>query len=311
MMKRNAMVAWLVGLMLVGTALMGCGEDADDGGSDDGNNTANNAGNNDGGPAHEVDAEIDGGTSDGEVEGESEENIPNQFFAAVAGGELVVFLTSSQGQVINFVADTGFGQIPGNFDVSSDLGEAGFLSVTSPGGVQTGRNGSITVSTCPNPSGTTVTGRFNNITLVNELTGEDDGVLSGSFRATVVNTDGSADCAPPPANNDANNDGGGPSPGPSCSNDTCDGPCCPYLPDLQACNLACIANECMDIANPFGCVECLQGCPEEVGMTEDQACMDAFNALGQCSVRNECEFGDLEDDACLAENCCEEYRATF
>ncbi|NQW62040.1 MAG: hypothetical protein HQ461_04345, partial [Deltaproteobacteria bacterium] len=61
-----------------------------------------------------------------------------------------------------------------------------------------------------------------------------DGTLSGSFRATVVNSDGSANCAAPVETDTGTVDtgtadtGGG---GGSCAAhpEVCPGPCCPYL----------------------------------------------------------------------------------
>ena len=80
--------------------------------------------------------------------------------------------------------------------------------------------------------------------------------------------------------------------------------------DLCTTGDSCQTGVCMDIGSFFECVTCLEGCPEESGMTGDASCWTPYQELMSCGATHGCE-GDLENDVCLANNCCDEYRAVF
>lgn len=296
--------------LLVALSLGACAEEGDGSGSGGGNNGSNNGANNGAGagPDYQVEGEISGGSMAGSVDSESEQSQAMQYSAVVFENELSVYLATPSG-ILFFKYDTGSQEIPGAVSVGRELDGPGFLTLTTATGVFEGDGGQIRVDLCPNDQGTTITGQISGVGLVNALDGSSDGSLTASFRATVVQSDASAMCAPV----SSNNGGGGEdvSPGGQCENNTCDGPCCPYLPAYQQCILSCTTNECQNVADPFGCFNCLTGCLEESGMLDDAACSEPLMDLAQCSNENGCEGGDLTEDECIANNCCAEHKATF
>jgi hypothetical protein len=300
--KKGAAIAMA---LLVALAMGACGEDGDGGGSGDGGGDNGGAG---AGPDYQVDGEIEGGSMAGSVDSESDQSQAMQNSAVVFENELSVYLATPSG-VLFFKYDSGSQEIPGAVSVARDLDGPGFLTLTTGAGIFEGEGGQIRVDLCPNDGGTTVTGQISGVNLVSVLDESDGGSLTASFRATVVQTDASAMCAPV----SSNNDGGGEdvSPGGQCENNTCDGPCCPYLPAYQQCVLSCTTNECQNVADPFGCFNCLSGCLEESGMLGDAACSQPLMELAQCSSDNGCEGGDLTEDECIASNCCAEHKAVF
>ncbi|MCB9544078.1 MAG: hypothetical protein H6703_16745 [Myxococcales bacterium] len=260
------------------------------------------------GPANEVDARVEGGSAAGDVDGQSEQSVEGQYHAVVNEGRLDVFLASERG-VIYFTVDTGTAPIPGSYPAGRALDGAGHLTFTTPMGIFESDGGSIRVSGCPNEAGARVTGRFEGVSLVNVMTDGADGTLDGEFTATIVLTDGSAQCMDDGGMGGMGGGGGGGiSPGPQCANDTCDGPCCPFIPPFQECALGCFQNSCMDPFNPQPCITCLDECYRP--MREDPNCGPRIEALDRCSQENECD-ASLEDNPCVAANCCDEYRGAF
>lgn len=299
--------------VLMAGGLTGCGDDGAGGGAGGGDSAD--------GPANEVSASVEGGESAGSVEGASEESEQGLYHGAVLGGQLIVSLASGQGDVLFFELDTAFGQAPGGFRASRQSDGAAFLTYTTASGtpaIYESNGGQITVDQCPNEADSIVTGSFDDVALINSLTEGDGGVLNGQWRVVVVSSDGSADCVPEPednndANNDVNNggdDGGNNDSGGACENDTCDGPCCPYLPALESCVQGCFSDECLGFDAQL-CADCLDGCYEESGMLGDPACATPLEALLECSEANQCDDGDASGEACVAENCCEEDQAAF
>jgi hypothetical protein len=262
------------------------------------------------GPANEVDARIEGGSAAGEVEGESEASAEGQYYAVVNAGRLDVFLASATG-IIYFTVDTNTAPLPGSFPAGREVDGAGHLTFTGAMGILESDGGSIQVTGCPNEVGARVTGRFEGITLYNVATSSADGTLDGEFAATIAVSDGSAQCMDDGGMGGMGGmggAGGGISPGPQCPNDTCDGPCCPLIPPYETCSLACIQNQCMDPFNPQPCITCLDECFRP--LREDPACGPALEDLERCGIENECDPG-LEDNACIAANCCDEYRSAL
>ena len=56
------------------------------------------------------------------------------------------------------------------------------------------------------------------------------------------------------------------------------------------------------------CVTCMTDC--EKPMRDDPECGAAYSAMDTCVQTNMCDVG-LEENPCLAANCCDEYRAMF
>lgn len=262
------------------------------------------------GPANEVKGQVSGGSAAGTVEGESEASQQGLYHGAVVGGELLVYLASADGSILHLKVDTAFGEIPGSFSVGRALDGAGFVTYTHAlaGQILEGEGGSITVNQCPNEVGAVVTGEVSGVDLVSPVTESPDGTFDGSWRVTIVSSDGSAKCkvvADPDPD---------PEPGPtgttSCTNEACDGPCCPYLLPLQQCFLGC-TDLCADPTKAFECLGCFEGCPDESGITGDAECKSAWQALDQCGTAAGCSDFDAAEDECMAAACCTEYRAAF
>ena len=284
--------------------------DGDGGGSGNNDGTGGSAAGGGGGPANEVNANIEGGMSSGAVSGSSEMSVPDQYYAAVADGALTVFLATESG-IVQFTVDTGEQQAPGSYTVSEDLGGQADLSITAPTGIHMGTGGTISLSECPNESAR-VTGRFDNVSLKNVATDAADGALSGTWAATVVQSDGSANCAPPPPMMGGGGmmGGGEPglSPGPMCPNEVCDGACCPLMPGLAACTQQCLPTQPGMVPDFEALATCVADC-EQV-LFDDPNCGPPFTALVRCIEVNECER-TLEENPCLAANCCDEFTAAF
>ena len=280
-----------------------CG--GDDASETDGNNGSSNANSANSGPANEIEGSVEGGSQPGSVSASSETSTPSQNYGAVADKVLTVFLASANG-IISFTVDTETGEAPGSYAVGSDLDGPAYLTWTAPGGIFEGASGTIQLDTCPNDANTRVTGRLQNIGLTNTITMAGEGTLDATFAVTIVQSDGSAVCTQKPSGN-SENGSSGPSPGPQCSNDVCDGPCCPFLPAFTTCILDC-QGTCSDPLMFMACVSCMTDC--EKPMRDDPECGSAFTALETCAQTNMCDPG-LEDNTCIAANCCDEYRGMF
>ena len=266
------------------------------------------------GPANEVNAKIEGGSADTEVKGESEDSQEGMYFATVAGGELTVYLASSAGEVIFFTVDTNQVTVPGDASVNGELTGPAYITYTAGITINEGNSGSITVSNCPNTVGTVVKGSFNNIGMLDTSTETANGTFSGDYRATIVTSDGSAQCAEEPdpetdAIDDISTDVG-PSPGPACVNDSCDGPCCPYIEPIGTCQVGCTTGVCTT-EDLMGCMNCMSNCIIDSGLPDDEACMTPLTPLTECSKTHQCEGNIYGEDECLATFCCEEYKAAF
>lgn len=281
-------------------ALAACGDDAT--GTADGSGGGGGLGSDPGaGPANEVDAEVSGGSAAGSVDGESETSAEGQYYGALLDGTLSIVLASNGG-VIAITAEVRDNEVPGSVAVDRTLGQNATVTYTTPMGIFEGNGGTITVNQCPNEAGV-ITGTFNNIPLVNVATESGDGSLSGDWRVTIASSDASATCVEIDTGG-----GGGGGGGATCENEVCDGPCCPYVQPLANCQFECIGG-CL--ANPQACVECMAGCPEEVGMLDDAECSSAWQAAESCADAAGCDVMSDDYDACTEANCCDEFSAAF
>lgn len=290
------------------------------GSSDTGTSSDTGAG---AGPAYEVNATVSGGSTPSSFTGSTETAVEGQFTASVFQGALIVNLASADGTVISFQVDTTGAQLPGSVAITGAPPEGTWLTTTGASGVRESSGGAIRVGQCPNTVGTTISGSFENVTLNNVATQSPDGTLSGSFRATVVNSDGSAICAAPVETDTGTVDTGtSDADGGSCAAnpDVCTGPCCPYLEPYGTCLSGCIF-----AGNPFDpatIAACAISCKDDSGITGDAACNGPWIALEQCDTDNGCS--QLQEtpacnadnncdptELCLLDNCCAQTIAVF
>lgn len=289
-----------------------------DSGSGGGNNSGAGAG-----PDYQVDATVSGGTGGGSVSGSTETPVEGQNTASVFQGSLIVNLAGSDGTILSFHVDTNGSQIPGSVAITGAPPDGTWLTATGPTGIRESSSGSIRVGQCPNTVGTTVTGSFENIALNNVSTQSPDGTLTGTFRATIVTSDGSANCAAPVETDTGVADtGAGDAGGGTCAanTETCTGPCCPYVEPYGNCLSGCIF-----AGNPFDpatIAACAASCKDDAGITGDAACNGAWTALEQCDAANGCS--QLEETPacnadnncdptqnCLLDNCCGQWLSAF
>jgi hypothetical protein len=305
----------VIAVALAGFLVFGCGDDGGGSGGDGaggaGAGGTSGGGGSNSGPANEINGSVEGGNQAGPVNGSSEESAPELNYGAVADQLLTVSLASPERGLMVFTVNTATGEAPGTFPVGDDLSGPATLTWTNAAtaAILEGTGGSIQLQACPNEQGARVTGVFNDIELTNLATEQPDGVLSGTFAVTIVQTDGSAACAVEPEPEPQPGGGNGPSPGPMCPNDTCDGACCPLMPAFSACIIECQAG--IDPTNPAsfqGVITCAADC--EQPLRDDPECGPAFDALDTCGQEDMCE-GSLDDNPCVAANCCDEYRAAL
>ena len=289
----------ILSILLVTMLAWGCGNDS---ASDDDSNSEPT------GPSNQLNANVMGGSQSGDVSGSSEMSAPSENYATVASSELTVFLTSAESGVISFTLDTSTAEVPSSYMVNRGLDGPAYLTWTSPSGIFEGGSGSIQLDTCPNDPGAVVTGRFNGIQLINSITEAPDGELNGTFTTRIIQSDGSALCAQTstPADPEGMMSTEEASPGPQCPNSDCDGACCRFLPTLETCITGCITT-----GNPLdfmALITCITDC--EAPLLMDSSCGPAYRGLGMCAQQNMCESG-LDDNECIATNCCEEYKVAF
>lgn len=307
MRKNNLLGIVCVSLAL---ALIGCddGSSENDDSSENGDSTSNQGGN-DGsanGPAYEVNGTVSDGSQAGSVQGSSEMSVAEQNFGQVVDGTFTVGLSSVDNGLIVFTVDTNQVTAPGTYAIDASLDGIGTFNWTSIGGIFEGTGGTITIDGCPNDVGARVTGRFNDVTLTNAATEQADGSFSGTFAVTVVQSDSSAQCTASPDPMEGEMNMASVSPGPQCMNDVCDGVCCPFLATFETCMTQCVVG-----SDPFdfqGLINCVNACEEP--LLSDAECGPAYRSLGTCAQQNMCEPG-LEDNSCIAANCCDEFKAAF
>ena len=253
--------------------------------------------------------------------GEAPAASSGQFFAQVFEQDIIVTLATDKG-IIAFSLDTAATQAPGSFAVNAEPAalEGNWFSLTAPTGISNGSGGTIALSNCKNTVGAVLTGSFSGIGLVNPATGTTDGSFSGTFRAQIQTSDGSANCAPEPSGDTGTSDGGGG--GGTCDADTenCTGPCCEYVEPFGQCVLSCVLGG--NPADPEAIATCSASCESEVGITGDAACKPKWDAAWQCSEANNCSERE-ETPECNADNdcdpteectlefCCSEFKAAF
>lgn len=250
-----------------------------------------------------VEASLDGGGG-GEIKGETDQQVEGQFMATVAGGELVVYLVGADGTIIFFQMDMNQVKIPGPVTVTGDLGGAAYLNVTTPMGVWTADgSGNVKIDSCPDAMAAELIGSFTNVGLVSELDGSRN-KLNGTFKATVSMSDGSHKCEAATTTDPGTGEGP-----PGCDAGTCDGPCCPYMECLFECTTECMTGVCMDPAKMMECMTCSVGCMDECGVSDE--CKAAAAALNECAAEHDCDGGTPDEDPCVGQNCCAEYKAAL
>jgi hypothetical protein len=257
------------------------------------------------GPDYQVNATVSGGSAPGSFTGSTETPVEGQNTASVFQGSVIVNLASADGTIISFHVDTNSSQIPGSVAITGAPPDGTWLTTTGATGIRESSGGGIRVGQCPNVVGTTISGSFENVALNNVTTQSPDGTLSGSFRATVVTSDGSANCAAPVETDTGTTDtgtvdaGGGTC---AANPDVCTGPCCPYLEPYGTCLSGCIF-----AGNPFdpaAIAACASTCKDDSGITGDAACNGPWMALEQCDAANGCS--ELQETpACNADNNCD------
>jgi len=254
------------------------------------------------GPDYQVDATVSGGSAPGSFTGSTETAVEGQNTASVVQGGVIVNLASADGTIISFQVDTNSSQIPGTVAVTGAPPEGTWLTTTGATGIRESSGGAIRIGQCPNTAGTTISGSFENVALNNVATQAPDGTLSGTFRATVVTSDGSANCAAPVETDTGTVDTSGGGGSCAANPDVCTGPCCPYLEPYGTCLSGCIF-----AGNPFdpaAIAACASSCKDDSGITGDAACNGPWVALEQCDAANGCS--ELQETpACNADNNCD------
>ncbi|PIE19121.1 MAG: hypothetical protein CSA66_03115 [Proteobacteria bacterium] len=244
------------------------------------------------------------------------------FGADIAGEVLTIWITGD-GSLLTGVVDTSVYSLPGAATMAQPPDAAGFLTVVDAlaGTSLSSTGGTVTFNQCPKTVGQAFTGTFDNVALRDEVSGATS-TLTGTFNLKVLTKAGDLVCTAPTTPGGGTSGTGGTDttggaddgyPGANsatCSNPTCDGPCCPFIPCLSTCTLDCEASACqgMDFT---ACVTCLAGCPETCEVS--QACMDAGEALAACESQAGCDAIEDDDahDACLTEQCCTQLRAAY
>lgn len=263
---------------------------------------------------------MSGGSTPGNFTGSTEAAVDGQYTASVFQGALIVNLASADGTIISFQVNTTGTELPGSVAITGAPPEGTWLTTTGASGIRESNGGAIRIGQCPNTAGTTISGSFENVALNNVSTQAPDGTLSGSFRATVVTSDGSANCAAPIEPDTGTADTGGGVGSCAANPDVCTGPCCPYLEPYGTCLTGCIF-----AGNPFDpatIAACASSCKDDAGITGDAACNGPWMALEQCDAANGCS--QLEEtpacnadnncdpvDNCLLANCCAQTIAAF
>ncbi len=259
------------------------------------------------GPANQVDASVSGGsTASGDIDGSSETSAEGQFYATVTNGIVTVWVGSST-SIVNFMIDTAGAEVPSAFAITA-APDGNNLTVTNGLSILEGTGGTVSIDFCPNTQGDVIAGSFNGVALTNVATQSADGALNGSYRATIVLSDGSVTCKAPETPI-----GGGDVGGETCTLDeTCDGPCCPYMPSIVQCQQGCVMSciNMMDPSDMSGCVSCFDDCIASSGALEDAACRDAMIAFDACENNSGCDELIFDEgdgyDRCIESNCCAE-----
>ena len=188
MIKNNFYVVVCLSLSL---ALIGCVDDTSDA-SDRSSNQGGNSGSSlPSGPAYEVNGTVTDGSRAGPVQGSAEMSVAGQNYGQVVDGIFTVRLYSFENGLIVFTVDTNQVTAPGSYTIDGSPNSIGIFNWAFESNTSVplrGTGGTITINACPNDTGAHVTGRFNDVALT------DSGRFSGTFAATVVESDGSAQC---------------------------------------------------------------------------------------------------------------------
>lgn len=307
-------------LCITALAFAGCSDD-------DTNITVNgDAGNGGGasdpgpGPANQVDAEIGGGSGGPiEIEGDSEATVEGTNDALIAGGQLLITLTSTDGTLISTVLEPGNDVLPGSVSITGGGPDGSFVNITGAAGIFNSTGGSVTVDQCPE-AGSVFTGSWN-VELEDAMGMGEGQTLSGTFRATVRIDDGSITCREISTGGGDAGGGGGTDAGggATCDLSVCDGPCCPLQDEYDRCVLQCATGGPCDLMspdfNPLECISCVEQCMDIY--FDDPACGGPARALDECETNSGCDdqFDPDEEEEeyqeCALAACCDEARAAF
>lgn len=96
---------------------------------------------------------------------------------------------------------------------------------------------------------------------------------------------------------------------PGCSIEGCDGPCCPYGPCMNSCQLNCFNTSCQDPFKFNDCMVCLQSCFESCGVST--ICQNCLNDLMTCADDHGCDYSPPSENECIGANCCDVYKTCF
>jgi hypothetical protein len=269
----------------------------------------------------------DGGGAATPIEGTATVGTQGTFGAAISGPILNIWITSAQGTLLSAVIDTSTYNLPGSATMGAPTVDDSFVTVIDAmaGTNRTSTGGAIVVDQCPKTVGEAFTGKFNNVAMVDEISGATS-TLTGTFNLKIIAKSGDLVCkvTPTPGPDAGPTDdagptvdigGGGTYPGAgqaSCSNPTCDGPCCPYLPCLATCTFACETGTCVQNPMDFmACATCLNDCVTSCNVS--QPCITAAQAVNECESTNACNEAATDEaaDACLAANCCSQLQAAY
>ncbi len=255
----------------------------------------------------------DSGGTTAPIEGSQPAGGEGIFGAGISGTILNIWITSNSGSLLSAVIDTATYELPGSAAMASPPDAPGFLTVVDAlaGSTKASTGGSIVINQCPKAMGEAFTGRFDNVALRDEISGATS-TLTGDFNLKVLTKAGDLACKAPVVTNPPTGEDFPAKGVASCGNLACDGPCCPYIPCLSTCTLACQTGACQDPNDFMGCITCVAACPGSCNVS--QACIDAAQVVDQCEVTNGCDQIDDETDAwdtCMANACCEEIKAAY
>jgi len=256
-----------------------------------------------------VDATVSGSAS-AQVQNEQANPAPNVFGAGVAGGTLSLWITGQDGTFVTVIVDTEATPIPATVTVGEPTVATAWVTMSSSTAMIYNTfdgSGTITINQCPAANGAGLTGTFNNVKLKSELDGSEV-TLDGSFNLLVGAYAGGLTCKSEPVNNEPDVIGGDDSTGGSCTQETCDGPCCPYVACQTQCAFACVTSpDCMG-GDGVACNACVLGCWDECDASA--ACISAIDALASCAETHGCDTSG-EDTTCAETHCCSELQAAY
>lgn len=260
----------------------------------------------------------------------------NKIGAMNAGEQLVLWIASTGAdgsKVLEVHIDTSKYKLPATGipvgAVNSDVWVSYTVANATGGGIyQSKGTGTIDINTCPAKSGLAVTGKFNGVKVEAEAAvgGPKSYTLDGTFNLVYFGADASLQCKP--VEQPKTDAGSTTTPAGTCDGTFCDNGanktrnCCPYMPCIQPCVQEC-SNSTISCA--MGCMAdqaCAEKCVKDAFTCQNACfgkcnvsatCLAAAEKLSQCEDTNAkaCQSENGTDDKCLAQKCCNEFKATF